>query len=272
MNLNFSEGNVMKTTVLTGIMFVLLVSMLIIGGCTATKPDSEFQQEGSEIDQIIGVSDQDQTAESNPDEDEVLRLLGITKEKTQQPTVKETSKDDDQFQREISDLENKLATKDSEISQLKTDISQKEQRINKLESDYPRQPATTPGTYASTGNFREDYQNALAEYNNRNYKLAIQLFGELLARNATSSLSDNCRYWIGESYYGLGNFNQAIIEFTKVFSFNKSNKMDDAQLKLGLCYWKQGDRERARQEFERLLSDYPTSEYVAKAEQFLSRL
>ncbi len=112
----------------------------------------------------------------------------------------------------------------------------------------------------------------MSEYYNRNYKLAIQLFEELLTRNPATSLSDNCRYWIGECYYALGNYNQAIIEFTKVFSYNKSNKMDDAQLKLGLCYWKLGDRERARQEFERLISDYPNSEYVEKAQQFLSKL
>ncbi len=193
-------------------------------------------------------------------------------EKTEQPAVKEASKDDDQFQKEIGDLEKKLADKDSEISRLKTDLSQKEEKINKLESNNAGQPATTSGSYTTTGNLQEDYQNALAEYNNHNYKLAIQLFEELLARNPPGSLSDNCRYWIGESYYGLGNYNQAIIEFTKVFSFNKSNKMDDAQLKLGLCYWKLGDRERARQEFERLLNDYPTSEYVEKAQQFLARL
>ena len=48
--------------------------------------------------------------------------------------------------------------------------------------------------------------------------------------------------------------------------------MDDAQLKLGLCYWKLGDTERARQEFERLISDYPNSEYVGKAQQYLSKL
>jgi len=262
----------MKTTILSGIMLILLISMLIIGGCSTTKPETEFQQEGSEIDQIIGVADQNETQQANPDEDEVLRLLGITREKTEQPAEKEVSKDDDQIQQEIGDLQKKLVEKDSEISRLKTDLSQKDDKINKLESDYPRQPVTTSSTYNATGNFREDYQNALAEYNNRNYKLAIQLFEELLARNATSSLSDNCRYWIGEAYYGLGNFNQAIIEFTKVFSFNNSNKMDDAQLKLGLCYWKLGDRERARQEFERLLGDYPTSEYVEKAKQLLSRL
>lgn len=262
----------MITRVLTGIIFILLISILLLGGCSSTKPDTApAGQEKSEIDQIIGVSEQE-PAEQKPDEDEVLRLLGITKEKTEQPAAKEASVDEDQFKREISDLEKQLTEKDSEISRLKTDLSQKEEKINKLESDYPKQPAASTVTYSSSGNFREDYQNALAEYNNRNYKLAIQLFEELLARNAAASLSDNCRYWIGESYYGLGNYNQAIIEFTKVFSFNKSNKMDDAQLKLGLCYWKLGDRERARQEFDRLISDYPDSEYVEKAKQFISRL
>lgn len=261
----------MKAIMLTGII-ILWVSMLIIGGCSPTKPENgEVGKEGSEIDQIIGVSGQ-QEQQDNPDEDEVFRLLGITKEKTEQPTVKETTTDDDQLKKEINDLEKKLSDKDSEISQLKTDVATKEDRISRLESNYPKQPTTPPATYVSAGNLREDYQNALSEYYNRNYKLAIQLFEELLTRNPATSLSDNCRYWIGESYYGLGNYNQAIIEFTKVFSFNRSNKMDDSQLKLGLCYWKLGDRERARQEFERLISDYPNSEYVEKAQQYLSKL
>ncbi len=262
----------MKAIILAGIT-ILLGSMLIIGGCSSTKPESNqtAPKEASELDQIIGVSEQGEQPQ-NTDEDEVLRLLGISKEKTEQPTATETSTDDDQLRKDITALEQQLAAKDSEISRLKTDIATRDEKITKLESDSPNQPATQATTYNSTGNFREDYQNALSEYYNRNYKLAIQLFEELLVRNPSTALSDNCRYWIGESYYGLGNFNQAIIEFTKVFSFNKSNKIDDAQLKLGLCYWKLGDRERARQELERLISDYPNSEYVEKAQQFLSKL
>ncbi len=265
----------MKSMIFTGIISILILSMLIIWGCSSNQPKfdtgDKLQQEGSEIDQIIGISETSETQPS-PDEDEVLRLLGITKEETEEPTVQKGPKNEDQLREEISDLERKLVDKDSEISKLKSDIAEKDQKINRLETDYVRQPLTPSGGYTSTGNFREDYQNALSEYNNRNYKLAIQMFEELLARNPSSSLSDNCRYWIGECYYGLGNYNQAIIEFTKVFSFNNSNKMDDAQLKLGLCYWKLGDRERARQEFDRLISDYPKSEYVEKAQQFLSRL
>ena len=69
-----------------------------------------------------------------------------------------------------------------------------------------------------------------------------------------------------------GKFNQAIVEFTKVFSYSKANKNDDAQLKLGICYLKLGDKQKAKEEFERLLSDYPKSEYVQKVEYYLSQL
>ena len=85
-------------------------------------------------------------------------------------------------------------------------------------------------------------------------------------------LSDNCQYWIGESYYGLRNYNQAIAEFEKVFSFANSNKIDDAQLKLGVCYLRLGDKAQARNEFDRLLSAYPSSEYKPVAQRYIARL
>jgi hypothetical protein len=48
--------------------------------------------------------------------------------------------------------------------------------------------------------------------------------------------------------------------------------MDAAQLKLGLCFWRLGDSDRAAQEFERLISDFPESEFIEKAQQFLAKL
>jgi len=266
----------MKSITLTGVIYLLFASILIMGGCSSKQAkidsDQKLQQEGTEIDQLLGVSERGETPESNPDEDEVLQLLGITKEKSEKTTTQESSKSEDQLQQEISDLEKKLADKDTEISLLRSDIAKKDERIDELESGYGKRVTTTEGRYTSFGSYGEDYQNALSEYNSRNYKVAIQMFEELLARDPANTLADNCRYWIGECYYGLGNYNQAIIEFTKVFSFNKSNKMDDAQLKLGLCHWKLGDQVKARQEFEQLISGYPNSEYVEKARQFLSKL
>lgn len=260
----------MRSKHLAGIICSLSLLVLIFAGCATTKQESTVQGQpaGSELDQILGASEEGQKREE-ADEAEVLRLLGIAKEKTEPEPAPQPTSTDDQLKKDIAELERKLAEKDAEISRLKSDL------MTKIESSSERQPSVAPKTEISTtftGDLRQDYQNALSEYYNRNYKLAIQLFEELLARYPNTSLSDNCRYWIGESYYALGNFNQAIIEFTKVFSFANSNKLDDAQLKLGLCYLRLGDRERARQEFERLISDYPNSEYVTKAQKYLSKL
>jgi TolA-binding protein len=70
----------------------------------------------------------------------------------------------------------------------------------------------------------------------------------------------------------MGNHNQAIVEFSKVFRFPNSNKSDDAQLKLGLCYMKLGDKQQARAEFDRLIASYPQSEYVSLAQNYIGRL
>lgn len=85
-----------------------------------------------------------------------------------------------------------------------------------------------------------------------------------------NKLADNAQYWIGECYYSLKNYQRAIIEFEKVFSFPNSNKNDDAQFKLGLCYAAIGNRVKAREEFQRLIDYFPKSEYVTRAKQFLN--
>jgi TolA-binding protein len=70
----------------------------------------------------------------------------------------------------------------------------------------------------------------------------------------------------------MGNYEQAILEFQKVFAYPNSNKYDDAQLKLGLCYMQLNNYDRAKGEFDKLLREYPSSEYAGRARSYLSRL
>ncbi|MFQ6673329.1 MAG: tol-pal system YbgF family protein, partial [Fidelibacterota bacterium] len=62
------------------------------------------------------------------------------------------------------------------------------------------------------------------------------------------------------------------LEFQKVFQYSEKDKWDDAQLKLGLSYKSIGNRERAKDEFQKLLDHYPNSEYTQKAQQYLRQL
>ena len=82
-------------------------------------------------------------------------------------------------------------------------------------------------------------------------------------------LADNSQYWIGEIYYALNDYRSSIKEFEKVFSFPGTNKADDAQYKLGLCYMNIGQKDNANKQFNNLMEFYPKSEFNKKAKEYL---
>jgi len=120
--------------------------------------------------------------------------------------------------------------------------------------------------------FREKYIEGLSLYQNSDYKQSLEIFQDLIVIDKNHDLSDNCQYWIGEIYYGNKDFRRSIKEFEKVFNFKDSNKSDDSQYKLGLCYINIGNKSRAKDEFQRLIDLHPNSEYFQKARQWLLKL
>ena len=109
------------------------------------------------------------------------------------------------------------------------------------------------------------YQGALAEYRSHKYDRAIVEFDRLLQAAPFSEWSDNAQYWKGECYYGIGKYRLAMTEFTKVIAFRKTEKADDAQLKIARCHLALGERDRALAAFRKLLDEYPESEYLPAA-------
>ena len=195
-------------------------------------------------------------------EEDVLKLLGISEEGESEPSPDQR----------ITSLEEQLRQREAEINELKSQLVLKDEQIAELRKNPAGRPMVQGVLPEFTGDFNGQYQQALNLYNSGRYQDSINLFSALLARNMTHSLSDNCQYWIGESYYALRNFRQAIVEFEKVFTFPQSNKDPDAQLKLGLCHWNLGDTARAKEEFNRLLVNFPDSEYSSRAQSYLAQL
>ena len=128
------------------------------------------------------------------------------------------------------------------------------------------------GHSPSSGGLTALYQEALDEVYARKYEDAIARFSGLLQSGGISDLADNSQYWIGECYFALGNYEQALAEFEKVFVFERNNKADDAQFMMGMAYLKLGETLLAEIEFNGLLSFYEHSEYIARAERKLDDL
>ena len=163
----------------------------------------------------------------------------------------------------------------TELENLVTDTTQKGKAIRQPRRSQP--VPRTASTIAPSGSgmgtaFKSKYQQARFQFEARDYKRAIASFEALLTEFPDHSMADNCQYWIGESYFGLKQYPQAALEFQKVFAFNQKDKYDDSQLMIGLAYYRNGEREKARYEFEVFLSNYGNSEYTAIAERYIKRI
>jgi len=291
-----STERMKKITAASRLVWVVLLSLALAGlvACGGGKKDTAVATDdsaGMDIDQLLGIDqqkDEEKIAEDKKadDEAEVLRLLGISPEAEKDADSGhdddgEHGHDDSQsvegLEAKVKRLERELAEKEVVIADLRKDLEEKDRRLTALQTQALAGKSTTPqpaasSSSAASGSFKSRYNRALELYKARRYKDAIAAFSELLAENPNHSLSDNCQYWIGEAYYGLGNFEQAIAEFEKVYSYPNSNKLDDAIIKLGVTYLKLGNREAARSQFEQLIANYPKSEFVELARSYLAKL
>ncbi|MCH7955206.1 MAG: tetratricopeptide repeat protein, partial [Candidatus Marinimicrobia bacterium] len=77
-------------------------------------------------------------------------------------------------------------------------------------------------------------------------------------------LSDNAKYWIGESYFGIGNYTKALSAFEVVLTYPQSNKNDYAQFKIGLCLLKLKKEPQAYAAFQSFIDSYPESELMSR--------
>jgi tol-pal system protein YbgF len=257
-----------------------LVAGLLFTACGGSKNTNVSQTPEGEvdIDKLLNAP-ADQAKQSDEDA-EVLRLLGIEPTKTETPKTEpvvtpaktEPQPVSAEMQKEIERLQRELSAKDQQVADLRNTLMERDARLQQLENQTQirNRPAAAPTSGAD--GYLQRYAEARNLYEQRRYSDAITGFQEILAENDKSSYADNCQYWIGECYYGLGRFEQAIAEFEKVFKFTRSNKSDAATLKLGLCYVRLNDRQQARSWFEQLLARYPSSPYVANARKYLAKL
>lgn len=197
----------------------------------------------------------------------------------------------EEMKKEVNDLQEIYQAKERTADSLRQKIREKQfAEVSKAGAEQTQQfverslssleiPDTTPQTQPSSSysgypnsEVGQLYQDALADYNSRRFTSAIRKFRDILLRGDAGSLADNCQYWIGESYYALGRYLQAVVEFEKVHIYPKENKVTDAQLMIGLSFMKLGETQQARQELTVLPAFYSKAGAARKASRYLNSL
>jgi len=84
--------------------------------------------------------------------------------------------------------------------------------------------------------------------------------------------SDNARFWIAESYYKDGNYEDAILAYEELLKKNpKSAKVPDALLKQGLSFYSLKDEKTGKIILDKLIQDYPDSDQAATAKKKIGK-
>lgn len=259
----------MKTTInfkVVLIAMILFIGIYFFGGCSSTSQYGETHpsDEIADIDELLGLEDENQEI---IEEDDVLKLLGVSTEESEQETDQSDTAPYSEGQAE------QFEAADTQIAFMDEQSASDQNYSSTTESNQIGDVPFTPSRGTINGDdFYYQYQEARQAYKSTNYIEAIQQFETLLSSDTQHTLSDNCQYWIGESHYAKGNYQQAILSFEKVFTFPQSNKNDAAQLKLGLCYMRLDEISKAKEELQKLIDEYPSSEYVSIAQRFINQI
>jgi tol-pal system protein YbgF len=125
---------------------------------------------------------------------------------------------------------------------------------------------STSGPAVSDDEAGKLFQASYMDLTLGNYELAVQGFKNYLVRFPGASNAPDARYYLGESYYSLSRYLEAVAEYqTVVKDYPRSRLVPACYLKSGYCYQKLEERDLAEKAFRELISRYPRSEEAERA-------
>lgn len=136
---------------------------------------------------------------------------------------------------------------------------------------------TAPQQIAPTNNSKQATNNnnigqALDYFSKKDYQRAINELNIVLTKHKDPETLASCSYWLGESYFRLGNYQSAIKFFEKTATTATSSKKEEAKVMLGESNLRMGKVQEARQAFENFITTYPKSKYIPRAKKLLQQL
>lgn len=262
------------------IMLPVLFTGLLIAGCATTK---KAAPEGDvllpEIDIVTVKENSDEALKMAQEAKLDVEVLNSRLTEVNNQLLSFSEEMASVSASKIEELENRVAVLTEEVKNIYHELDSLRAKVNVAKR--AKQPAVfsigtfKPGSAEAAALLSADerkYRQAQAFFNASQYLSAVVAFKEALKMAPSSKYADNCQFWIGECYFNLKQYALAIANYKTVFSYTHTDKADDAQMRISLCYMKLGDGNQAVVEFKNLLNMYPQSEYEPEARKYINQL
>lgn len=117
------------------------------------------------------------------------------------------------------------------------------------------------------------YEAALNQFRAANYVGAIAGFRGFAKAYPSSSLASNAQYWIGYSYYAMGDYRTALAQQQKLITaFPQSIKVPDALLNIARCHEELKETSSAKKTLEEIIAKHGGTNAAAIAAKRLASL
>ncbi len=211
---------------------------------------------------------------------QLQREFGILRERIEETRhqvgrqIGETTRDGDQ---RVKDLESRVAKISETLKVQEAALKSRDEELKQLRENAASSAAKSEVVLDSaTGEsalVKKDYELGWQAMEKRDYRVAISRFKEFLKKHPKSNLADNAQYWIGESHYGLREFDQAIIEFDAVRRrYPQGDKVSAALLKQGYAFAELGEKVNARLLLQEVVEKFPETPEAARAKMRLKSI
>lgn len=172
----------------------------------------------------------------------------------------------------LNELEKKLEQLTAELNAAKDGPAGKPDTQKQPAEDTTEKTAAAPDADAQKTSVKDSYMSAYQTYKEGKTEEARKQFMAMLADYQENEYSDNARFWIAESYYGEGKYEDAILAYEELFRKNPdSDKVPAAMLKQGLAFFELKDNNTGTIVLERLIEKFPDSEQAKLAEKKLNK-
>jgi tol-pal system protein YbgF len=183
----------------------------------------------------------------------------------------------DQVSGQIQALHDSL----DELKARVTKLSQQIDAMNAARESLAAQPPTGAPGQTSTGPTPPIqappadvlYNNALRDYNAGKYQLAMQEFMDYLKFYGDTDLAGNAQFYIADIEFRQGDFQKAVQDYDRVLEkYPGGNKVPAAQLKKGFALLELGQRDAGSKELNSLIARFPRSIEASQARDRLRNL
>lgn len=175
-----------------------------------------------------------------------------------------------ELQARITELQEQISLLQGNIEELKVSTrgTVKEERLLAMEKEIM-------ALKSSLGEMQKQppkslFDTGMEKYRAGRFADALSDFKSFLSSSPDPALVDDAQFWIGETYYSLGKYEDAILQYDMIEKkFGSSERLPEALFKEGISFYKSGDKETGDLILQRLIQTHPNSEAATKAKKIM---